>query len=219
MKSSTAKLPFHSSSRLLPRRILNRVFALIYSAAISALFYHHGRTLLRTTTTATFLSFCTSLTMLTSDIILAFMWLNSQAFRLNPVSAQPFPENLQQVLNRPEDFPALDVFICTADPSKEPPMTVAATALSAMAYDYPAEKLSVYVSDDGGSELTLFALMEASKFGKEWLPFCRENRVMERCPEAYFGSGFPICNSETQKIKRHRDLFQGRGLGSSLCND
>ncbi|KAK6162200.1 hypothetical protein DH2020_002041 [Rehmannia glutinosa] len=210
MKSSTAKLPLHSSSRLLPRRILNRVFALIYSAAISALFYHHGRTLLRTTTTATFLSFCTSLTMFTSDIILAFMWLNSQAFRMNPVSAQPFPENLQQVLNRPEDFPALDVFICTADPSKEPPMTVAATALSAMAYDYPAEKLSVYVSDDGGSELTLFALMEASKFGKEWLPFCRENRVMERCPEAYFGSGFPICNYETQKIKEMYENMKTR---------
>ncbi|KAI3469092.1 hypothetical protein Pfo_025755 [Paulownia fortunei] len=208
MKSTTQKLPLHSY-RPLPRRIFNRVFAVIYSAAISALLYHHARTLLRPTTT-TFFSFCATLSMLTADIILAFMWLNSQAFRMNPVAAEPFPENLQEVLKLPEDFPALEVFICTADPSKEPPVTVAATALSAMAYDYPTEKLSVYVSDDGGSELTLFALMEAAKFGKEWLPFCKENRVMERCPEAYFGSNFATSNSETQKIKEMYENMKTR---------
>ncbi|KAL0313299.1 UNVERIFIED_CONTAM: Cellulose synthase-like protein G3 [Sesamum radiatum] len=189
-----------NSSRLLPRRIFNRAFALVYSAAISAVLYHHVQTLLRRPTT-TFPSFFTTLSMFMSDIFLAFMWLNSQAFRINPVTTKPFPENLQKVLNRPEDFPALDVFICTADPYKEPPMRVAATALSVMAYDYPTEKLSVYVSDDGGSELTLFALMEAAKFGKVWLPFCKENRVLERCPEAYFGSDFAARNSETEKIK------------------
>ena len=64
------------------------------------------------------------------------------------------------------------------------------TALSVMAYDYPPEKLSIYVSDDGGSQLTLFALMEAAKFARHWLPFCRENNVMDRCPEAYFNSVF-----------------------------
>ncbi|KAL0292533.1 UNVERIFIED_CONTAM: Cellulose synthase-like protein G3, partial [Sesamum radiatum] len=73
--------------------------------------------------------------------------------------------------------------------------------LSVMAYDYPTEKLSIYVSDDGGSELTLFALIEAAKFGKVWLPFCKENRVLERCPEAYFGSEFAARNSESEKIK------------------
>lgn len=182
--------PLHSS-KLLPRRIFNRLFASLYSAAISALLYHHATTLFRPAT----------LLMLTADIILAFMWLNSQAFRINPLVSHPFPENLHQVLNTPEDFPALDVFICTADPSKEPPIGVAATALSAMAYDYPTEKLSVYVSDDGASQLTLFALIEAANFGKEWLPFCKENRVMERCPEAYFGSDSLILNSHTRDIK------------------
>ncbi|KAH6820523.1 cellulose synthase like G3 [Perilla frutescens var. hirtella] len=57
-----------------------------------------------------------------------------------------------------------------------------------MAYEYPAEKLSVYVSDDGGSELTMFAFMEAAKFGKIWLPFCRKNEITDRCPHAYFNS-------------------------------
>lgn len=101
---------------------------------------------------------------------------------------------------REEDFPAMDLFICTADPFKEPPMSVVNTALSVMAYDYPAEKLSVYVSDDGGSALTLFAFMEAAKFGSHWLPFCRRNKVVERCPEAYFRSNYPQC-TETKQMK------------------
>lgn len=86
------------------------------------------------------------------------------------------------------DYPALDVFICTADPFKEPPVGVVNTALSAMAYDYPTEKITVYVSDDGGSKLTLFAFMEAAKFAAHWLPFCKEKNMMERSPEAYFAS-------------------------------
>ncbi|KAL8552917.1 hypothetical protein ACS0TY_001554 [Phlomoides rotata] len=204
MESRPPNLPLHSSKPL-PRRIFNRLFASLYSAAISALLYHHATTLLRPTTPP-----FAALSMLTADIILAFMWLNSQAFRINPVVSEPFPENLHHFLNSPEDFPALDVFICTADPSKEPPMGVAATALSAMAYDYPTEKLSVYVSDDGASELTLFALMEAAEFGKEWLPFCKENRVMERCPEAYFGSNSVILNSETRDIKEMYDNMKTR---------
>ena len=80
------------------------------------------------------------------------------------------------------DYPALDVFICTADPYKEPPIGVVNTALSVMAYDYPVEKLSVYVSDDGGSQLTLFAFMEAARFATHWLPFCRKNKILEGVP-------------------------------------
>lgn len=192
--------PLHSSTPL-PRRIPNRLFALIYTAAISALLYRHATSLLRPAVAPTFFSLLTSLTMLAADLILAFMWLNSQAFRMNPVASRPLPENLDRAISLPEELPALDVFICTADASKEPPVRVAATALSVMAYDYPAEKLSVYVSDDGASELTLFALMEAARFGKEWVPFCKENRVAVRCPEAFFGSDLAGVNPETEKIK------------------
>ena len=65
-------------------------------------------------------------------------------------------------------------------------MNVVNTALSVMAYDYPTEKVPVYVSDDGGSALTLFAFMEAAKFARHWLPFCRENNIVERCPGVFF---------------------------------
>ena len=76
------------------------------------------------------------------------------------------------------------------------------TALSAMAFDYPPEKISVYVSDDGGSALTLFALFEAAKFAAHWLPFCRENDVVERSPEEFFAANNDRCfSSEAVKIK------------------
>ena len=55
------------------------------------------------------------------------------------------------VVMKKSGFLALDVFICTADPYKEPPIRLVSTALSIMAYDYPTEKISVYVSDDVGS--------------------------------------------------------------------
>ena len=60
------------------------------------------------------------------------------------------------------------------------------TVLSVMAYDYPPEKLSVYLSDDGGSELTFYAMVEAARFSKFWLPFCKKFKVEPRSPEAYF---------------------------------
>lgn len=78
--------------------------------------------------------------------------------------------------------------MCTADPEMEPPAMVISTVLSVMAYDYPTEKLSVYLSDDAGSELTYYALMEASQFAKHWIPFCKKFNIQPRSPAAYFAS-------------------------------
>jgi hypothetical protein len=80
----------------------------------------------------------------------------------------------------------VDIFVCTADPRSEPPSLVVATVLSVMAYNYPPAKLNVYLSDDGGSILTFYALWEASAFAKHWLPFCRRYGVEPRSPAAYF---------------------------------
>lgn len=82
----------------------------------------------------------------------------------------------------------MDVFVCTADPTIEPPIMVVNTVLSVMAYDYPPEKLAVYLSDDAGSELTFYALLEASRFAKHWLPFCKKFKVEPRSPAAYFST-------------------------------
>ncbi|PON96759.1 Cellulose synthase [Trema orientale] len=85
-----------------------------------------------------------------------------------------------------KSLPGVDIFVCTADPKSEPPLMVINTVLSMMAHNYPPEKLSVYLSDDGGSDLTFYALLEASRFSKEWLPFCKKFRVEPRSPGAYF---------------------------------
>ncbi|XP_027119792.2 cellulose synthase-like protein G3 [Coffea arabica] len=187
--------PLHSI-RSMHRTIFNRIFAVIYSIALLLLLFHHALNLFSSTS---ILSFFISISMFISDLLLAFMWPTGQGFRICPVTREVFPENLEKTVDK-KDFPDLDIFICTADPYKEPPVNVVNTALSVLAYDYPTEKLSVYVSDDGGSELTLFAFMEAAKFGTHWLPFCRENKVLDRCPEAYFRSKYTP-NSETEKIK------------------
>lgn len=195
--AASAIHPPLNSQKLLRRAVLNRAFALAYACAILALFYHHVETLLHPATTVHAVA---ALLLLLADVILAFMWSTSQSFRMYPTRNEEFPENLEKVVAGAGGLPAMDVFICTADPYKEPPMGVVNTALSVMAYEYPAEKLSVYISDDGGSELTLFAFMEAARFAGHWLPFCRERSLVERSPEAYFASNH-CGGAEIDKIK------------------
>ncbi|XAR55157.1 Cellulose synthase (UDP-forming) [Bertholletia excelsa] len=182
--------------RLSRRTTVIRLFVAVYTAAILAVLCRHVVQIFQSTT---FLSLCLSLTMMLADFVLVFMWFSGTCFRVRMIHRQVFPENLRKVVTE-EDFPAMDIFICTADPYKEPPMTVVNTALSVLAYDYPMKKLSVYVSDDGGSAFTLFAFMEAAKFARHWLPFCRKNKVVERCPEVYLSSTNPL-TSQTEQIK------------------
>ncbi|KAL6349098.1 hypothetical protein AAG906_033754 [Vitis piasezkii] len=192
----------------------NRVFAVVYLCVILALLYHHFIALLHSTSIV-------SLLILLADAVLAFMWVTSLAFRMCPTERQVFIEHLEHYAKESE-YPALDVFICTADPYKEPPIDVVNTALSVMAYDYPIEKLSVYVSDDGGSQLTLFAFMEAARFATHWLPYCKINKIVERCPEAYFASN-PSWFPETDQIKsmyeRMRDRVENVVKRGSISHD
>uniref|UniRef100_A0A803PP36 Cellulose synthase-like protein G3 n=1 Tax=Cannabis sativa TaxID=3483 RepID=A0A803PP36_CANSA len=152
--------------------IPNRIFALLYASAVVTLLYHHTVTLSKT-------HLFISTSLLLSDVVLAVIWVTSQSFRIRPIYRKEFPQYINKESSENE-FPAIDVFVCTADPYKEPPMNVVNTVISAMGFDYPTEKVSVYVSDDGGSDLTLFGLMEGAKFAAHWLPFCVENDVVQR---------------------------------------
>ncbi|GAB2303184.1 hypothetical protein Dimus_037179 [Dionaea muscipula] len=195
--TSTLPVLLHTSTRH-PHIYLERAFAAVFFCAILALLRHHAVNLLSSTGT-NHVSFHLSLLLLVADTVLAFQWVTAQTFRLWGIRRHQFLENLEKVMEE-RDFPAVDVVICTADPYKEPPIVAVNTALSVMAYDYPPNKVSVYLSDDGGSELTLFAFMEAAKFAGYWLPFCRTNRILETSPEAYFASNY-VSTSETRKIK------------------
>lgn len=78
------------------------------------------------------------------------------------------------------------MFVTTADPVLEPPIIAVNTVLSLLAADYPADKLACYVSDDGCFPLTFYSLVEASKFAKLWVPFCKKYKIQVRAPFRYF---------------------------------
>ncbi|KAH9613155.1 hypothetical protein KSS87_003906 [Heliosperma pusillum] len=205
-KMSTSVTPLHSHKPL-RRAFANHLYMAVYTVAILALLYRH------VTHTLSNSPLSLNVLLILSDLILAFTWITTQAFHIRPIRRQEFPENLESfITERAMELPAIDIFICTADPYKEPPMGTVNTALSVMAYDYPPEKLSIYVSDDGGSQVTLYGFLKAAQFARHWLPFCRENQVMVRCPEAYFSdsSYTTSCLPQAHKLK---SLYENMKVG------
>ncbi|XP_056166073.1 cellulose synthase-like protein G2 [Syzygium oleosum] len=196
--------------------IINRTHMLVHATALSTLiyyrasfFFNENNSRVKSTTLAWLIIFL-------AELVLSFQWLLNQAFQWRPISRAAFPERL------PEDgkLPDIDVFVCTADPDKEPTVDVMNTVVSAMALDYPPEKLHVYLSDDAGSPLTLHGMREAYGFARWWLPFCKRYGIETRCPKAYFreeeddeGIGMSSENefgSEKKKVKEKYELFKER---------
>ncbi|KAL7143067.1 hypothetical protein ABFS83_08G166100 [Erythranthe nasuta] len=126
----------------------------------------------------------TWLTISAAEVLFGLYWIFTQAARLNVVYRFPFKHRLSQRYE--EELPLVDVFVCTADPTLEPPLLVIDTILSVMSYNYTPEKLGIYLSDDGCSELTFYALVEASEFAKRWIPFVKKHNVEPRAPRVYF---------------------------------
>lgn len=93
---------------------------------------------------------------------------------------------------------AVDIFVSTVDPLKEPPLVTANTVLSILAVDYPVDKVSCYVSDDGAAMLSFESLSETAEFARRWVPFCKKYNIEPRAPEWYF----------TQKIDYLKDKVQ-----------
>ncbi|XP_077229062.1 quillaic acid 3-O-glycosyltransferase CSL1-like isoform X2 [Tasmannia lanceolata] len=205
-----------SEMRVEASATMSRIQGLIHSALIMGLLYYRTKWLLFYSPRP-MVMLAWSL-VLASEILQSFLWFLNVAFSWRPVSRTVFPENL------PDDreLPPIDVFICTADPEKEPAVEVMNTVISAMSLDYPADKLSVYLSDDGGSPITLYALKEAASFASSWLPFCRKHGIQTRCPEAYFSAthedyhrGSPQLLKEREKIKLMYEVFKERANGAA----
>ncbi|KAL3637538.1 hypothetical protein CASFOL_018706 [Castilleja foliolosa] len=147
-----------------------------------------------------------SIGMLGAELWFGLYWILTQAHRWNRVHRQTFKDRLSQRYGN--DLPGVDIFVCTADPTIEPPMMVINTVLSVMAYDFPPEKLSVYLSDDGGSDLTFYALLEASQFAKHWIPYCKKFKVEPRSPEAHFRSvSDEFESSQSQPLASVKKLY------------
>lgn len=65
-----------------------------------------------------------------------------------------------------EKLPQVDVFITTADVTKEPPLTTAQTILSVLSVDYPTTKLACYLSDDGSAKLMFDVMAETAGYAR-----------------------------------------------------
>ncbi|KAM3279524.1 hypothetical protein ACQJBY_046720 [Aegilops geniculata] len=118
------------------------------------------------------------------ELWFALMWVLDQLPKMQPVRRTVYVTALEEPL-----LPTMDVFVTTADPEKEPPLVTVNTILSILAADYPPDKLTCYVSDDGGALLTREAVAQAAWFARLWVPFCRKHDVEPRNPEAYFCPG------------------------------
>lgn len=160
------------------------------------------------------------------EIWFAFSWVLDQLPKLFPINRMTDLSVLKEKFEMPSpdnpdgrsDLPGIDVFVSSADPEKEPPLTTGNTILSILAVDYPLEKLSCYLSDDGGALLSFEALAEAASFARIWVPFCRKHNIEPRNPETYFLlKGDPTKNKlrsdfvkDRRRVKREYDEYKVR---------
>jgi len=102
----------------------------------------------------------------------------------------------------------IDIIVTTVDPIKEPPLVTANTVLSILALDYPADKISCYVSDDGASMLTFEVLQETAEFSRKWVPFCKKFSVEPRAPEKYLTEKIDFLKDKLQStyVKERRTM-------------
>lgn len=108
----------------------------------------------------------------------------------------------------PSELAAVDFFVSTVDPLKEPPLITANTVLSILAIDYPVDKVSCYVSDDGAAMLTFESLVETAEFSRKWVPFCKKFSVEPRAPEFYFSQKIDYLKDKVQPsfVKERRAM-------------
>lgn len=170
-------------------------FVIIMRLIILALFFHYRLT------NPVDSAYILWLTSVICEIWFAFSWVLDQFPKWSPVSRVTYIDRLSARYERegePNGLAAVDFFVSTVDPLKEPPLITANTVLSILALDYPVDKVSCYVSDDGAAMLTFESLAETSEFARKWVPFCKKYSIEPRAPEFYF----------SQKIDYLKDKIQ-----------
>ncbi|KAG2635107.1 hypothetical protein PVAP13_2NG336042 [Panicum virgatum] len=155
------------------------------------------------------------------EIWFAISWILDQFPKWFPIDRETYLDRLSLRYERegePSLLSAVDLFVSTVDPLKEPPLVTANTVLSILAVDYPVDKVSCYVSDDGASMLTFEALSETAEFARKWVPFCKKFSIEPRAPEFYFSLKVdylkdkvqPTFVQERRAMKREYEEFKVR---------
>ncbi|XP_057474655.1 cellulose synthase A catalytic subunit 4 [UDP-forming]-like [Actinidia eriantha] len=135
------------------------------------------------------------------EIWFGFSWILDQFPKWLPITRETYLDRLSLRFERegePNRLCPVDVYVSTVDPLKEPPIITANTVLSILAVDYPVEKVSCYVSDDGASMLLFDTLAETAEFARRWVPFCKKYAVEPRAPEFYFSEKMDYLKDKVQ---------------------
>jgi hypothetical protein len=92
--------------------------------------------------------------------------------------------------------------------------------LSILAVDYPVDKVSCYVSDDGSAMLTFEALSETAEFARKWVPFCKKHNIEPRAPEFYFAQKIDYLKDKIQPsfVKERRAMKVSQEEKHALSN-
>ncbi|KNA12861.1 hypothetical protein SOVF_122190 [Spinacia oleracea] len=203
------KLPI-SSSRINPYRIV-----IVLRMVILGLFFHYR--ILHPVRDA----FALWLLSVICEIWFAVSWILDQFPKWQPIERETYLDRLSlryEKEGKPSELAPVDVYVSTVDPMKEPPLITANTVLSILAADYPVDKVSCYVSDDGAAMLTFEALSETSEFARKWVPFCKKYQIEPRAPEWYFSQKVdylkdkvhPAFVRERRAMKRDYEEFKIR---------
>ncbi|KVI11731.1 hypothetical protein Ccrd_009856 [Cynara cardunculus var. scolymus] len=161
------------------------------------------------------------LTSVICEIWFAFSWILDQFPKWFPIDRETYLDRLSLRYERegePNMLCPVDIFVSTVDPLKEPPLVTANTVLSILAMDYPVDKISCYISDDGASMLTFESLSETAEFSRKWVPFCKKFTIEPRAPEMYFSDKIdylkdkvqPTFVKERRAMKREYEEFKVR---------
>ncbi|KAL5989710.1 Cellulose synthase A catalytic subunit 8 [UDP-forming] [Asimina triloba] len=188
------------SSKLTPYRIV-----IILRLIILGLFFHYR------ITNPVDSAYGLWLTSVICEIWFAFSWVLDQFPKWSPINRDTYIERLSlryERVGEPSELAAVDFFVSTVDPLKEPPLITANTVLSILAVDYPVDKVSCYVSDDGSAMLSFEALAETAEFGRKWVPFCKKFEIEPRAPEFYFSQKIDYLKDKVQPsfVKERRAM-------------
>ncbi|KAF7840341.1 cellulose synthase A catalytic subunit 8 [UDP-forming] [Senna tora] len=189
-----------SKSKLTPYRIV-----IIMRLIILGLFFHYR------VTNPVDSAFPLWLTSIICEIWFAYSWVLDQFPKWSPINRETYLDTLSARFERegePNELAAVDFFVSTVDPLKEPPLITANTVLSILAVDYPVDKVSCYVSDDGAAMLTFESLVETADFARKWVPFCKKYSIEPRAPEFYFSQKIDYLKDKVQPsfVKERRAM-------------
>ncbi|CAM0957515.1 unnamed protein product [Alopecurus aequalis] len=151
------------------------------------------------------------LTSVICEIWFALSWLLDQFPKWYPINRETYLDRLALRYDRegePSQLAPIDIFVSTVDPLKEPPLITANTVLSILAVDYPVDKVSCYVSDDGSAMLSFESLSETAEFARKWVPFCKKHNIEPRAPEFYFAQKIDYLKDKIQPsfVKERRSM-------------